>query len=218
MVSEPYSQMASSSISCAALETAVVYVLPVVSALCAIWFTLYLFGGSDRSDAAGFLFWYAGACDGFSNLDSDGSTSMGSGVSPRRLSLRGAECTCAFFCLVKSGFYTVPTWGFTWWDACWRSCALGVCLVSLSSWLLANDDANVYLWWFDSTSWASASAVGMSFGFAEKITSVRMRLSPEIITRSASSRNLSHKTFAANASYDIVALLVSKVSFLSTSS
>jgi len=35
------------------------------------------------------------------------------GVSPRRLSLRGAECTCALCCLVKCGFFPAPTWGFT---------------------------------------------------------------------------------------------------------
>jgi len=67
--------MASSSISCA-LDAAVVYLLPVVSAPCAMWFTLYLFGGPDRSDAAGLLFWYTEACDGFSILDSDVSNAM----------------------------------------------------------------------------------------------------------------------------------------------
>jgi len=51
----------------------------------------------------------------------------------------------------------------------------------------------------------------MSFGFAEKRTSDRLRLRPERNTRSASSRNLSHKILAADVSYDIVALFVSKV-------
>jgi len=39
----------------------------------------------------------------------------------------------------------------------------------------------------------------MSFGFAENNTSVRVRLSPEMNMRKASSRNLSHNTFDTDA-------------------
>jgi len=48
-----------------------------------------------------------------------------------------------------------------------------------------------YLSWLDSTFCAKARADGMSFGFAAKSTSVRLRLSPEMKIRKASSRNIS---------------------------
>jgi len=52
------------------------------------------------------VFWYAGAYDGFSNLDSDGSTFMGSGVSPRGAWSRVYLCLVLFseVCIFSSTY------------------------------------------------------------------------------------------------------------------